>query len=166
MEKKSLDYYAFQFNTINNDNRKEDSRLNNLLDQLNAFDCKLFSSPENSKKIAVILSQCFSLVPPDDTFLVAKCCQLMLTLVGKQAVQLEKPLLNIAIPWSLHALQQSADIAFLDILQALEAIICSSISSLEEKYILSMDRATPCYQPIHHMTLEQATVSLAEAILI
>ncbi|KAG8264636.1 ceramide 1-phosphate binding [Homalodisca vitripennis] len=37
---------------------------------------------------------------------------------------------------------------------------------LNKKYILSMDRATPCYQPIHHMTLEQATISLAEAILI
>ncbi|KAG8328849.1 hypothetical protein J6590_100227 [Homalodisca vitripennis] len=36
---------------------------------------------------------------------------------------------------------------------------------LNKKYILCMDRATPCYQPIHHMTLEQATVSLAEAIL-
>lgn len=75
------------------------------------------------QKEALLLNQCFTLIPPTDTFLVAKCCHLVLNLVGKLGVIIEDQTLNVAVDWFLESLKLSADIALLDILQALEAII-------------------------------------------
>ncbi|XP_054264008.1 HEAT repeat-containing protein 6-like [Macrosteles quadrilineatus] len=122
MDSKTLDYYASEIGNYESLKKKENKWMNKLLDDLNARDCRLLS-PLESKKISFILNQCCSLILPSETFLVAKCCQLMLTVVGRQAIQPEKSLLSIAVPWCLQALQESADIALLDILQALEAII-------------------------------------------
>lgn len=69
---------------------------------------------------------------PDDTFLVAKCCQLLLTVMRKKAVQIDKTLLYVAVSWCLQALERSADIALLDILQALEGVIRSYPKDMEE----------------------------------
>lgn len=77
-----------------------------------------------------MLIQCVSLVSPKDTFLVAKCCQLMLKLLRNPGVPVDKPLLDTFVPWSLQALRESADLALIDILQALQAVIHSSAGNL------------------------------------
>lgn len=62
----------------------------------------------------------------------AKICQLMLFLVRKQAAHLEKPVLDVAMPWFLQAIADSGDLALLDVLQALEAVICYSNNDIKE----------------------------------
>lgn len=72
------------------------------------------------------------MVPPKETLLVAKCCQLILVLVRKQAVHFEKPVIDVALPWFLQAITDSGDLALLDVLQALEAVISYSINTITE----------------------------------
>lgn len=93
------------------------------------------------QKISFILRQCFTLVPPHETLLVAKICQLMLFLVRKQAVHFEKPVLDVAIPWFLQAIADSGDLALLDVLQALEAVICYSNNDIKE---VSLNNINDC----------------------
>lgn len=69
---------------------------------------------------------------PSDTFLVAKCCHLVMNLIGKQELRIEQQTLRISVSWCIEALQLSADIALLDILQALEVIIVADPMELKE----------------------------------
>lgn len=47
-------------------------------------------------------------------------------------MHLEKPVLDVAMPWFLQAIADSGDLALLDVLQALEAVICYSNNDIKE----------------------------------
>uniref|UniRef100_A0A1B6CV30 HEAT repeat-containing protein 6 n=2 Tax=Clastoptera arizonana TaxID=38151 RepID=A0A1B6CV30_9HEMI len=111
---------------INGRSSGDKQKINAILDEINATDFKTFKIT-NENKEALILNQCFTLISPSNTFLVAKCCHLVLNLVGKLGVKLEDQTLNLAVNWCLESLKLSADVALLDILQALEAIIETSV---------------------------------------
>jgi hypothetical protein len=71
-------------------------------------------------------------VPSNDTFLVAKGCQLISNLVTRQHVKVEGKTLSIAIGWCTQSLKYCGDIAILDILEALEALLRGNGSNVEE----------------------------------
>lgn len=127
-----LDYFVSQFSSVINGRSKGDrQRVNNLLDELNALDYKA-QAIINKNKAALLINQCFSLVSPSDTFLVAKCCHLVINLIGKQGLRIEQQTLRISVSWCIEALKLSGDIALLDILQALEVIIIADPTELKE----------------------------------
>lgn len=71
-------------------------------------------------------------MPSNDTFLVAKSCQLILNLVSRQHVKLEGKSLPLAIIWCTQSLKYCGDIATLDILAALECLLRGNGSNVGE----------------------------------
>nr|CAD7428030.1 unnamed protein product [Timema monikensis] len=92
------------------------------------------------KRAVLAINQCCTVVAPNDTFLVAKCCQLISNLILKQSVKVESRTLYLAVQWSCQALRNCADIAVLDILLALEALLRGNGGKLEEVDSLLGDR--------------------------
>nr|CAD7394973.1 unnamed protein product [Timema cristinae] len=92
------------------------------------------------KRAVLAINQCCTVVAPNDTFLVAKCCQLVSNLILKQSVKVEGQTLYLAVQWSCQALRNCADIAVLDILLALEALLRGNGGKLEEVDSLLGDR--------------------------
>ncbi|RZF42682.1 hypothetical protein LSTR_LSTR001477 [Laodelphax striatellus] len=129
---KYLDSYMSEFSSLECGRSDSDKpRINHLLDSLNALnfsDCiKL-----NNNKAVLLIHQCCKLVSPSDTFLVAKCSHLIMNLVTKLSVKIEGKSLCIVVNWCCQALKLSADVALIDVLQALHAVIESKPSSIEE----------------------------------
>ncbi|XP_069701845.1 HEAT repeat-containing protein 6 isoform X3 [Periplaneta americana] len=124
---------ALRFTKLIN-RRSEDDRqyINSLFDELNSLD---FTSPivNNSDKSAVIIKQCCYIVPPTDTFLVAKGCQLISNLIAKQHVKVEGKTLSDAISWCIQSLKCCREIAVLDILQALESLLRGNANNIDEQ---------------------------------
>ncbi|XP_047003089.1 HEAT repeat-containing protein 6 [Schistocerca americana] len=96
--------------------------INSLLDEFNSLDFKS-DVIENAEKAVLIVNQCCCIVPSNDTFLVAKGCQLFSNLILKQKVKVEGKTLLLAINWCLEAVKYCSDIAILDILGALEVLL-------------------------------------------
>jgi len=71
-------------------------------------------------------------VPSNDTFLVAKGCQLISNLVARQYVTLEGKSLSTAIAWCTQSLKRCGDIAILDILAAVESLLRGNGSKVGE----------------------------------
>jgi len=71
-------------------------------------------------------------VPSNDTFLVAKGCQLISNLVSRQHVTLEGKSLSTAIAWCMESLEQCSEIAILDILAAIESLLRGNGSKVGE----------------------------------
>ncbi|XP_021942024.1 HEAT repeat-containing protein 6 isoform X3 [Zootermopsis nevadensis] len=107
-------------------------KLNSIFDELNALD---FRSPlvGNSDKAVHIVNQCSSVVPPNDTFLVAKACQLISNLIMRQDVKVEGRPLSAAVRWCVQCLKCCGDAAILDILLALETLLRGNGSSIHEQ---------------------------------
>ena len=84
------------------------------------------------QKAILIINQCCSIVSPNDTFLVAKGCQLISNLINKQHVKVEGKTLTLAVSWCTQSLKHCGDIAVLDILQALEALLRGNGIYIEE----------------------------------
>ncbi|XP_026275692.1 HEAT repeat-containing protein 6 [Frankliniella occidentalis] len=105
--------------------------VNALLDDLNALD---FSRTvvTNVDKAVLIINQCCSLVPSNDTFLVAKGCHLINNLVEKQEVRVEGRTLTVAIQWCIQALKQCPSVASQDVLAALGVLIRGNGSKVQE----------------------------------
>lgn len=80
----------------------------------------------------LIINRCTSIVPSTDTFLVAKGCQLISNLITKQHVKVEGKTLSIAIRWCSQSLKYCGDVAILDILLALQALLRRNGSNVEE----------------------------------
>lgn len=105
--------------------------VNALLDDVNALD---FSRTviTNVDKAVLIINQCCSLVPPNDTFLVAKGCHLINNLVEKQDVRVEGRTLTVAIQWCIQALKQCPSVASPDVLSALGVLIRGNGPKVQE----------------------------------
>ncbi|XP_034231344.1 HEAT repeat-containing protein 6 isoform X2 [Thrips palmi] len=105
--------------------------VNALLDDVNALD---FSRTviTNVDKAVLIINQCCSLVPPNDTFLVAKGCHLINNLVEKQDVRVEGRTLTVAIQWCIQALKQCPSVASQDVLAALGVLIRGNGPKVQE----------------------------------
>lgn len=105
--------------------------VNALLDDLNALD---FSRTvvTNVDKAVLIIHQCCSLVPHNDTFLVAKGCHLINNLVEKQDVRVEGRTLTVAIQWCIQALKQCSSVASQDVLAALSVLIRGNGPKVQE----------------------------------
>ncbi|XP_039292105.1 HEAT repeat-containing protein 6 [Nilaparvata lugens] len=129
---KHLDSYMAEFSSLECGRSDSDKpRINHLLDCLNALnfsDCIKY----NNNKAVLLIHQCCKLVSPSDTFLVAKCSHLIMNLVTKLSVKIEGKSLCIVVNWCCQALKLSADVALIDVLQALHAVIESKPSSIEE----------------------------------
>nr|CAD7407400.1 unnamed protein product [Timema poppensis] len=102
----------------------------------------VFQHTGQYKKAVLAINQCCTVVAPNDTFLVAKCCQLISNLILKQSVKVEGQTLHLAVKWSCQALRNCADIAVLDILLALETLLRGNGGKLEEVDSLLGDRGT------------------------
>ncbi|KAK3910632.1 HEAT repeat-containing protein 6 [Frankliniella fusca] len=105
--------------------------VNALLDDLNSLD---FSRTvvTNVDKAVLIINQCCSLVPSNDTFLVAKGCHLINNLVEKQEVRVEGRTLTVAIQWCIQALKQCPSVASQDVLAALGVLIRGNGAKVQE----------------------------------
>lgn len=84
------------------------------------------------QKAVHIVNQCSSVVPPNDTFLVAKACQLISNLIMRQDVKVEGRPLSAAVRWCVQCLKCCGDAAILDILLALETLLRGNGSSIHE----------------------------------
>ncbi|GLH01040.1 uncharacterized protein GBIM_07273, partial [Gryllus bimaculatus] len=107
--------------------------INALFDELNALNYKL-PIVTNPEKALLLLHQCCSLVPPDDTFLAAKASQLTTRLVAQAArrgVRPEGATLARALRWTTDALRSTALLATPDVLAALEALLRANAARLE-----------------------------------
>jgi hypothetical protein len=88
-------------------------------------------------QIAVlIINQSSSVVPPNDTFLAAKACQLISNLITRQHVKVEGKPLSAAVRWCIQCLKYCGDAAIVDILLALEALLHGNGSNIHEVHCL------------------------------
>lgn len=84
------------------------------------------------------MNQCVTLVPPDDTALVPKCCRLLANLVAGQKLLIEGRTLTVTIDWCLQALKQ-ASIDASAVLPALHALLSTAASNISEAVDLVLD---------------------------
>lgn len=80
-------------------------------------------------------------MPSNDTFLVAKGCQLISNLVSRQHVPLEGKSLSTAIAWCTQSLKHCGDIAILDILAAIESLLRGNGSNVGEVCCMMFHKA-------------------------
>jgi hypothetical protein len=84
------------------------------------------------QKAVLIINHSSSVVPRNDTFLVAKACQLISNLITRQHVKVEGKPLSAAVRWCLQCLKYCGDAAILDILLALETLLRGNGSNIHE----------------------------------
>lgn len=77
-----------------------------------------------------MVNQCVTLIPPDDSALVAKCCRLITNLVAGQKLIIEGRTLTLTVDWCLQALKQTHN--DVDILLALHAILASGANNISD----------------------------------
>ena len=75
------------------------------------------------QEIESLLVECFRVIGGGETFLVAKCCHLVRSLVERQGLLFSQPTLGLFVDWVTSALESSADVAYIDILQAIDIVI-------------------------------------------
>ncbi|XP_075220789.1 HEAT repeat-containing protein 6 [Lycorma delicatula] len=129
---KDFDYFVSEFSKlVSGRNESDREHMNKLFDRLNAINYRGYTNLNNDRAV-LLIHQCCTLVSPSDTFLVAKCCHLIMNLVSKLGVQINGKSLVVVVNWCCQSLKSSADVALLDVLQALHAVINSQVSSIEE----------------------------------
>ncbi|KAJ9596933.1 hypothetical protein L9F63_012058 [Diploptera punctata] len=119
-------------NLVHGRSEGDRQQINTLFDDLNSLDFKT-SIVSNADRAVLVINQCCSIVPPNDTFLVAKGCQLISNLISKQHVKVEGKTLSLAVGWCVQSLKHCADVAILDILYALEALLRGNGIYVEEQ---------------------------------
>lgn len=76
------------------------------------------------------MNQCVTLISPDDSVLVAKCCRLITNLIDGQKLIIEGRTLTLTVDWCLQALKQThIDV---DVLLALHAILASEANNISD----------------------------------
>lgn len=113
--------------------RKNELDLNDVnmkLDHLNALDVKINVFEE--EKIENLIISCCTAVPTSNTLLVAKSCNMILNHVLKNKITLSNDNLRTILHWTNEAFQKSSDLAFLDILQIINALIKTHQSFFSE----------------------------------
>ncbi|XP_014262357.1 HEAT repeat-containing protein 6 [Cimex lectularius] len=99
------------------------NELNIVLDKL-IVNLHYKSTTLNEKKnIINTIENCCKRISSDNALLVAKICNLIYNVTFKQKVHFENEQLAVIVPWLSKAIQNFADIAFLDILQVTEVLI-------------------------------------------
>lgn len=78
------------------------------------------------QKAVLLVNQCCTLIPPDDSLLVAKCCHLISNLVNCQHLVIEGRTLTLTVEWCLQSLKQSNGVVATDVLVTLDALIRSN----------------------------------------
>ncbi|KRT79059.1 HEAT domain-containing protein [Oryctes borbonicus] len=108
-----------------------DSKLiNKTLDELNSLNYKL-NIITNPTKAVLLINQCCTLISPDDSTLVSKCCQLITNLVTHQHLQLEGKILKGTIEWCIQALKQGDTTAKIDVLVAIDSLLRINASNTQ-----------------------------------
>lgn len=79
----------------------------------------------------LLINQCCTLVPYDDSLLVAKCCHLITNLVNCQQLVVEGRTLIQIVQWCLQALKQSNSVA-IDVLVPLTELIWAKPQNIKE----------------------------------
>ncbi|KAF5291427.1 hypothetical protein FQR65_LT01738 [Abscondita terminalis] len=97
---------------------------------------------KNQTKAVLLIHQCCSITPPDDSTLVSKACTLMLNLLVHQRVDIEGQTLSLVTQWCLQCLKHSNPSAYIQILSVLKTlasikfVILSNVNSP----VISMSR--------------------------
>nr|XP_018915939.1 PREDICTED: HEAT repeat-containing protein 6 [Bemisia tabaci] len=99
--------------------------ISEILDELNSLDFNIISvKPE---KAALSIHHLCSLVSSSDEALAAKCCQLIVSYVLKQNVQIGGSILSLSVHWCLEAIKYAETFpALCNLLQGLEALLRSN----------------------------------------
>lgn len=82
-----------------------------------------------SQKAVLLVNQCVSLIPPDDSPLVKKCCRLITNLVSHQKLTVEGRTLAVTVDWCVQALRKQTNI---EVLLALHALLGSDAQNVPE----------------------------------
>lgn len=82
----------------------------------------------------LLVNQCCTLVPSDDSLLVAKCCHLITNLVNCQQLIIEGRTLTIIVEWCLQALKHSNNVVAIDVLLPLAALIRIKPENVKEVF--------------------------------
>lgn len=80
----------------------------------------------NFQKAVLLVHQCCTVIPQDDSRLVSKCCQLITNLINRQHIQIEGQTLTLAVQWCLQAIKLAHGIVTVEILYALDALVRSN----------------------------------------
>lgn len=99
------------------------------LDDLNSLNYR-YPIIKNSTRAVLLINQCCSIIPFDDSLLVPKCCQLVTSLIKTQNVVVEGTTLIISIQWCLQALKNNPKNVTPDILKALEGLLRNNLHNI------------------------------------
>ncbi|KAI4455964.1 malaria antigen-related [Holotrichia oblita] len=117
-----FDNLSTKFTNLLYSRTEGDSKLiSKTLDELNSLNYK-YQIIANPTKAVLLINQCCTLINPDDSILVSKCCQLITDLVTHQRIQIEGKILKGTIEWCIHALKQG-DNNLVDVLIAIDALL-------------------------------------------
>ncbi|GJQ86916.1 hypothetical protein Trydic_g11786 [Trypoxylus dichotomus] len=108
-----------------------DSKLiNKTLDELNNLNYK-HNIITNPTKAILLINQCCTLINPDDSILVSKCCQLITNLITHQHLQLEGKILTGTVEWCIQALKQGDTTVIVDVLIATDSLLRINASNTQ-----------------------------------
>ncbi|KAI4455968.1 malaria antigen-related [Holotrichia oblita] len=117
-----FDNLSTKFTNLLYSRTEGDSKLiSKTLDELNSLNYK-YQIIANPTKAVLLINQCCTLINPDDSILVSKCCQLITDLVTHQRIEIEGKILKGTIEWCIHALKQG-DNNLVDVLIAIDALL-------------------------------------------
>ncbi|KAF2895184.1 hypothetical protein ILUMI_10984 [Ignelater luminosus] len=100
-------------------------QINKLLDEINYLDYR-YPVVNNATKAVLLVHQCCTVIPQDDSQLVSKCCQLIINLINRQHVQIEGQTLTLAVQWCLQVVKLAHGMVTVEILWALDALLRSN----------------------------------------
>ncbi|KAK4874117.1 hypothetical protein RN001_013477 [Aquatica leii] len=100
----------------------ESSHISRILEDFNKLDYH-YPIVTNPTKAVLIIHQCCTIIPPDDFHLVHKACQLIISLLTHQHIEIEGQTLSLLTQWCLQALKQADVTTFIKILCVLKALV-------------------------------------------
>ncbi|XP_031353548.1 HEAT repeat-containing protein 6-like isoform X2 [Photinus pyralis] len=105
------------------------SQINRILDEINGLDYR-YPLVTNKTRAVLLVNQCCSLIPHDESDLVSKCCRLITNLVVHQRIEIEGQTLSLVAQWCLLAIKHtpSTNAEILGVLKAL--LTCNEKNSL------------------------------------
>lgn len=100
--------------------------ISKTLDDLNSLNYH-YPVVKNSTKAVLLVNQCCSFIPPDDSVLVPKCAQLVINLVTTQNIFIEGRTLLISVQWCCRGIQINCGQV---VLKALEALLRNNVHNV------------------------------------
>ncbi|CAH2014448.1 unnamed protein product [Acanthoscelides obtectus] len=111
--------------------------ISKTLDDLNSLNYR-YPIITNATEAVLLVNQCCSFIPTDDSILVQKYSQLLWNLIRQQNLSVEGKTLTLTVQWCLNGLQIKDKNIILVVLQALDALLRSNVNkqSIQVGYVV------------------------------